>query len=105
MIITSRNSTKIAKAKQRGRGCDQTAIVGLLWSLKDKTRDGATKEAVFEEPYLPSQTVENLSFGNEKSLNQGMNDWVCTFERGFCLHFKGPQKRNHCNILGNRTFY
>lgn len=53
---------------------------------------GLHREPVFEKPYLPSQTVENLSFGKKASLNQEMNDQVCIFERALCLHLKGPQK-------------
>ena len=53
--------------------------VYFLWSLKGKTRDGAAEEPVFEEPYLPTQTVESLFFGNKESLNLGMNDQVCIF--------------------------
>lgn len=74
MIIAPRNSTKIAKAKKCERECDQAAIVYSSWPLKGKTRDGAAKEPVSEEPYPPSQTVENLSFGNKKALNPGMNE-------------------------------
>lgn len=74
MIITFRKATKIAKAKKCERECDQATIVYLLWSLKGKTRDGAAKEPIFEEPYPPSQTVENLSFADKKSLNLGMNE-------------------------------
>lgn len=45
--ITSRNFTKIAKAKKCGRECDQAAIVCLLWSLRGKTRDGVAQGASF----------------------------------------------------------
>lgn len=52
MIITARNSTKMAK--ECGRECDRGAVAHSLWSLKRKAADGAAGGPVFEEPHLPS---------------------------------------------------